>query len=223
MPRRSHPRASLSAPPPPSRPRPRAPAAGDYDTAQDLEFLAANKITRVVNCAGRELPNVWERSGVRYLTFYWPEAGSLVIFDDSNSVLDDLYAFVEEAHEAGESVLVHCTDGLSRAAFAASVYFMLKYRWCAPASGLQSGTAESLRTQLVAVTIAAGGLLLALQRSLRTGCRNSCRCRRCGREHTRRLAYTQAASCVHSSATTLTFSACSSPPPLPPPLSPPGR
>jgi Dual specificity phosphatase, catalytic domain len=65
----------------------------------------------------------------RYLTFFWPEAGNCVIFDDSNSVLDDLYAFIEEALDVGESVLVHSTDGQSRACFCAAVYFMLKYKW----------------------------------------------------------------------------------------------
>lgn len=103
--------------------------AGDFETAQDLEFIIANKITRIINCAGREIANAWERSGIRYLTFFWPEQGNCVIFDDSNSVLDDLYAFIEEALDVGESVLVHSTDGKSRAFFCAAVYFMLKYKW----------------------------------------------------------------------------------------------
>lgn len=103
--------------------------AGDFETAQDLEFIVANKIARIVNCAGRDIANAWERSGIRYLTFYWPEAGNCVIFDDSNTVLDDLYAFIEEALDVGDSVLIHSTDGQSRAAFCAAVYFMLKYKW----------------------------------------------------------------------------------------------
>jgi protein-tyrosine phosphatase len=103
--------------------------AGDFESAQDLEFIVANKITRIINCAGREVANAWERSGIRYLTYYWPEAGNCIIFDESNSVLDEIYSFIEEALEAGDSVLVHSTDGVSRASFCAAVYFMLKYRW----------------------------------------------------------------------------------------------
>lgn len=38
---------------------------GDYEAAQDLEFIVANKITRIINCSGREVPNGWERSGIR--------------------------------------------------------------------------------------------------------------------------------------------------------------
>ncbi len=28
---------------------------GDFETAQDMEFILANKITRIINCAGREV------------------------------------------------------------------------------------------------------------------------------------------------------------------------
>jgi protein-tyrosine phosphatase len=102
---------------------------GDMQSSQDLEFVVANKISRIINCSGREVPNGWERGGVRYLTYYWPESGNCVIFDETNSVLDEIYAFIEDAIESGESVLVHSTDGVSRACFCVAVYFMLKYRW----------------------------------------------------------------------------------------------
>ncbi len=102
---------------------------GDFESAQDLEFIVANKITRIINCAGREVANGWERSGIRYLTYYWPEAGNVVIFDENNTVLDEIYAFIDEATDVGESVLIHSTDGVSRACFCSAVYFMLKYRW----------------------------------------------------------------------------------------------
>lgn len=44
-------------------------------------------------------------------------------------MLDEIYSFIEEAIDVGESVLIHSTDGVSRASFCACVYFMLKYRW----------------------------------------------------------------------------------------------
>ena len=103
---------------------------GDYESAQDLEFILANKITRIISCAGREFANTWERSGIKYLTYFWPENGHCVVFDESNVVLDEIYTFIEEAIDVGESVLVHSSDGVSRASFCAAVYFMLKYRWC---------------------------------------------------------------------------------------------
>ena len=39
--------------------------------AQDLEFIVANKVTRVVNCSGTQLPNNWEPIGILYLTLNW--------------------------------------------------------------------------------------------------------------------------------------------------------
>jgi hypothetical protein len=118
---------------------------GDYEAAQDLEFILANKITHIICCAGRELANCWERSGVKYLTYYWPENGNCVVFDENNSALDEIYVFIEEAIEKGESVLVHSTDGVSRACFCVAIYFMLKYRWCVVS---QARGAEQRRLRL---------------------------------------------------------------------------
>lgn len=128
---------------------------GDFETAQDMEFILANKITRIINCAGREVcsccsgvffagkqsysvvcparqvGNMWDRSGVKYLTYFWPENGNCIIFDESNAVLDEIYGTIEEALENHEAVLIHSVDGASRACFCAAVYFILKYRWYA--------------------------------------------------------------------------------------------
>ena len=38
---------------------------------QDLEFVVANKVTHIINCAGKQIPNHWEPIGVAYLTFFW--------------------------------------------------------------------------------------------------------------------------------------------------------
>lgn len=102
---------------------------GDYEAAQDLDFISANKITRIINCAGREIGNSWERSGIRYLTYFWPENGNCSAFESNENVLDEIFSFVEDAIVVGESALVHSTDGSSRAAMCAAVYFMLKYQW----------------------------------------------------------------------------------------------
>lgn len=41
--------------------------------AQDLEFVVANKVTRVVNTAGTQLRNFWEAIGILYLTLNWQD------------------------------------------------------------------------------------------------------------------------------------------------------
>ena len=63
------------------------------------------------------------------MTYFWPENGNCIIFDESNAVLDEIYTFIETTIDAAESVLVHSIDGASRACFCCAVYFMLKYRW----------------------------------------------------------------------------------------------
>jgi len=45
---------------------------------QDLEFVVANKVTHVINCAGRQVKNHWEPIGVRYLTYFWLDIDSQV-------------------------------------------------------------------------------------------------------------------------------------------------
>jgi hypothetical protein len=37
---------------------------GDADTSQDPEFLELNKISNLINFAGREIPNVWAAHGM---------------------------------------------------------------------------------------------------------------------------------------------------------------
>ncbi len=38
---------------------------GDAETAMDLEFMMQAKVTHVVNVVGHEIPNSWERIGMR--------------------------------------------------------------------------------------------------------------------------------------------------------------
>lgn len=49
---------------------------GDEFAAQDLEFIVANKVTRIVNCAARQIPNHWESIGIKYLSYYWNDSES---------------------------------------------------------------------------------------------------------------------------------------------------
>ena len=42
-----------------------------FGVIQDLEFVMANKVSHVINCSGRQIPNHWEAIGVVYLKFNW--------------------------------------------------------------------------------------------------------------------------------------------------------
>jgi protein-tyrosine phosphatase len=102
---------------------------GDELSSQDLEFVVANKVTHVINCAGRQVPNHWEPIGVVYLTYYWLDADSQVILDSRDVVANDCFNFIEEALEASESVLVHSAKGQSRSCCVLSAYMMRKFNW----------------------------------------------------------------------------------------------
>lgn len=102
---------------------------GDELAAQDLEFVISNKVSHIVNWAGREIPNHWEPVGIEYLTFYWVDQDNQVLFDPDDNITNEILNFIDEALESGESWLVHSIRGQSRASVALSAYFMQKYRW----------------------------------------------------------------------------------------------
>lgn len=84
---------------------------GDELAAQDLEFVASNKVTHIINCAGREIPNHWEQIGVQYLTFYWLDCDQQELFDSNDKITNEIFNFIEETVENAESCLVHSIRG----------------------------------------------------------------------------------------------------------------
>lgn len=102
---------------------------GDELSSQDLEFVVANKVTHIINCCGRQVPNHWEPIGVVYLTYYWADSDSQIILDQRDAVAKDCFAFIEEALAQSESVLVHSVKGQSRACCVLSAYMMRAFNW----------------------------------------------------------------------------------------------
>ena len=102
---------------------------GDEFAAQDLEFIVANKVTRVVNCAAKQIPNHWESIGIKYLPLYWQDTEKQRIFSSSDPAPSDIFEFIEQSTSLGESILVHSVRGQSRAVCVVAVYFLLKYKW----------------------------------------------------------------------------------------------
>ena len=68
---------------------------GDEFAAQDLEFVVANKVTRIINTSGRQIPNHWESVGVQYLTYFWLDQENQLIFDNRDRTADELFAFID--------------------------------------------------------------------------------------------------------------------------------
>eukprot|EP00928_Gymnodinium_smaydae_P035758 TRINITY_DN25108_c0_g1_i3.p1 TRINITY_DN25108_c0_g1~~TRINITY_DN25108_c0_g1_i3.p1 ORF type:complete len:636 (+),score=85.63 TRINITY_DN25108_c0_g1_i3:104-2011(+) len=102
---------------------------GDELAAQDLEFVVANKVTRVINCCGRQVPHHWEPIGVVYLTYHWADADNQIILDQRDVVANEIFRFIEEGLEGAESVLIHSVRGQSRSCCVLSAYMMKKYNW----------------------------------------------------------------------------------------------
>lgn len=103
---------------------------GNDTAARSREMLARAGVTHVVNCTDN-IPNYHEAGAapLAYLRFnvsYWarhigPEHESVLAFTQP------LFAFIDEAHSAGGSVLVHCLAGAHRAG-TTGVLCLMHYR-----------------------------------------------------------------------------------------------
>ncbi len=102
---------------------------GDLIAAQDLEFLMTNKVTCIINCAGKQVKNLWESIGISYLTFPFQESDKEVLFDRENRNLQQVVDTVQLAHSRGESCLIHSEKGQSRCSCIVTAYLMTYYHW----------------------------------------------------------------------------------------------
>ena len=117
---------------------------GDVNSSTDLRFLVTNKVSHLINCSGREVPNedyqtIYDKSdrslpppanGLKFLTFYWLDDDRQLIFDEEDRVPKEIVRFIDEAIESnGTSVLIHSVRGQNRSSVVALLYFMEKYRW----------------------------------------------------------------------------------------------
>lgn len=113
---------------------------GNHAAASDRDLLVLNKITHIVNCAGKEIPDYFATDPdceFSYLSFPWDDIGlggsmsvsTPVLFDDRNENLSRSAAFIDNALEKGECVMVHSRLGVSRAPALLAGYFVVKYGW----------------------------------------------------------------------------------------------
>jgi hypothetical protein len=61
---------------------------------------------RVVNTAGTQLLNYWEKIGVLYLTLNWQDDEKQTLFDSAEKIPEEIYRFMEQGIENHESVLI---------------------------------------------------------------------------------------------------------------------
>lgn len=102
---------------------------GCREAVEETHIAVEAKVSRVINCCGDQLPNTWQSLGVTYLNYKWQNTASQIILDEADNVANETFAFIEEAAEKGESVLVHSFNGDSRSCVIVSAYMMKKYSW----------------------------------------------------------------------------------------------
>jgi Dual specificity phosphatase, catalytic domain len=104
---------------------------GDSATSMDADFLDLNKISRLINVAGRHLRNSLSGHGFVYKTYYWEDESDFLVFPamERDKALLDMVEFVDASLRKGLSVLIFSDRGMSRNAFAACAFLMFKYHW----------------------------------------------------------------------------------------------
>ncbi|KAL4427491.1 hypothetical protein ABPG74_015194 [Tetrahymena malaccensis] len=101
---------------------------GDEFSVRDFEFLDVNKITRVINCSGKQIANRNNKT-IKFLTFNWVETDKQVLFDAEGNNLKQIREFVNEGEVNGEGILIHSVKGINRSVCALIAYFMVEYKW----------------------------------------------------------------------------------------------
>ncbi|EAR83115.2 dual specificity phosphatase domain protein (macronuclear) [Tetrahymena thermophila SB210] len=101
---------------------------GDEFSVRDFEFLDVNKITRVINCSGKQIANR-NNKAIKFLTFNWVETDKQVLFDAEGNNLKSIREFINEGETNGEGILIHSVKGINRSVCALIAYFMAEYKW----------------------------------------------------------------------------------------------
>lgn len=103
---------------------------GDAETSQSEVFINDNKISNLINLAGKEVPNIWSSHGLVYLTYNWEDRSDYRLFSgQDDTILTDIVEFVDVSIAHGISVLLFSKKGTGRCVIAACLYLMMKYRW----------------------------------------------------------------------------------------------
>lgn len=104
---------------------------GDAETSMDADFLDLNKISRLVNLAGRHIRNALSGHGFVYKTYYWEDESDFFVFPamEKDKALLDMVGFIDISLRRGLSVLIFSERGMSRCAFGVCAFLMFKYHW----------------------------------------------------------------------------------------------
>lgn len=126
---------------------------GDAKAAINSEFLLANKVSHIINCSPLQVPNYFEKCGIRYLPIevpllqqwdpscsrnaaaLWqgeavsPEAAQgreLDVVKTDGKLIEYICHFIEDGLKEGGSCLIHSNHDQLRPCVLLAVYFMKK-------------------------------------------------------------------------------------------------
>ena len=99
---------------------------GNEECAADLDFMEENKVTRVINCSGKQVSNSYEMLGVVYMTFNWEDTDEQTVFEKGkgDAIVEKVLRFINDAHNRAEGTLVHSVHGQSRSYCLLAAYLM---------------------------------------------------------------------------------------------------
>lgn len=92
---------------------------GSGANAHDPVVIKKYRITAIVNCT-KKIPNVFEKSGVKYMRVSVKDTWRQPISDDFGSTHD----FIDQELKRGGTVMVHCMAGISRSSTIVIAYLM---------------------------------------------------------------------------------------------------
>ena len=104
---------------------------GDAETSMDADFLDLNKISRLINVAGRQVHNALSGYGFVYKTYFWEDESNFLVFPamEKDKALLEMVDFIDSSLRKGLSVLLFSDRGVSRNAYGVCAFLMFKYHW----------------------------------------------------------------------------------------------
>lgn len=102
---------------------------GDQIAGTTPEVIVQFKITHIINAAGSQVVNQFERIKIKYLTLNWAENPNQNLFDSKDEIANRIVSFIDESFKKGEGLLAHSVRGQDRVCIVVIIYLMKKYNW----------------------------------------------------------------------------------------------
>ena len=102
---------------------------GDQIAGTTPEVIVQFKITHIINAAGSQIINQFERIRIKYLTLNWSETPSQNLFDSKDEIANRIVGFIDDSFKKGEGLLAHSVRGQDRVCIVVIIYLMKKYNW----------------------------------------------------------------------------------------------